>query len=144
MDQNGVLFIGEQGNQTIRAVSFDGTITTVMGGGTGPDGVATATSFGGCEAIFSRPATNELLVADLANNTVRRLSYQVDALGNVTNGVTDTVAGKSGPAGYTGDLGLATAAKLSAPFGMAEDLSGNIYLLDQFAAVVRKFQIGGI
>lgn len=144
VDRNGILFIGEEGNAVIRAVNFAGTITTVMGGGSGPDGVATMTSMGNPEAIRCRRSVDELLVPDLANHTVRRLSYTVDAQGNVLNGTTDTVAGVSGQAGYFGDLGLASSALLSAPFDLDEDQSGNIYLLDQFAAVVRKFQIGGM
>jgi sugar lactone lactonase YvrE len=143
IDQNGVIFIGEQFNAVVRAVSLDGTITTVFGGGTGPDGIATMTSLGGPEAIHSRRGLNELLVGDTAANAVRRLTYTVDAQGHVLNGVSDTVVGTVGIAGYSGDGGPATAALLSAPFDMAEDQAGNLYLLDQFAAVVRKFQIGG-
>ncbi len=144
VDRNGVIFIGDSGNALIRAINLAGIITTVMGGGSGPDGVATATSFGATEAILARANGSELLVADTANSSIRRMTYQVDAAGNVTNGVTDTVAGIAGQPGYTGDLGLATNATLSSPFGMDEDGLGNIYLLDQFAAVVRKFQIGGM
>lgn len=142
-DRNGVIFVSDGDNSRIRAVNFSGTIQTVMGGGTGPDGVATATSMVSALSILSRHGLDELVISDLGDHTLRRLSYQVDAAGNVLNGVTDTIAGTSGSPGFSGDGGSAIAALLSSPVGTAEDPQGNLYVLDQFAAVVRKIQVGG-
>jgi len=52
-------------------------------------------------------------------------------------GIITLVAG-TGYYGDTGNGGLATAAQLVAPQGVAVDSAGNIYISDQYAAVVRK------
>lgn len=52
-----------------------------------------------------------------------------------------TVAG-NGAAGYSGDGGLATVAKLFGPTGVAVDLAGNIYIADFTNNCVRKVSIG--
>jgi sugar lactone lactonase YvrE len=146
IDQNGIIFIGEDVNARVRAINpATGTIHTVLGGGTGPDGVATLTSIGGTQAILSLPGTNQLLVADTRGNAIRRLTYSIDPVsGDVTGGISDTVAGTSGVSGFSGDLGPATGALLSLPIGLDADSNGTIYILDQFAACVRRFQIGGM
>jgi sugar lactone lactonase YvrE len=56
----------------------------------------------------------------------------VDTTGKIT-----TVAG-TGASGYTGDGGSATAAQLYFPEGVAVDASGNIFIADNFNAVIRK------
>jgi sugar lactone lactonase YvrE len=52
-------------------------------------------------------------------------------------GLITTVAG-TGIGGYSGDIGLATAAELSWPFGVAVDGAGNIYVADQNNNCIRK------
>jgi uncharacterized protein (TIGR03437 family) len=63
-------------------------------------------------------------------------------------GIITTVAG-SGPIGYyfgsfSGDGGLATAATLNQPSGVAVDVSGNLYIADTFNFRVRKVSPSGI
>jgi hypothetical protein len=75
-----------------------------------------------------------LYFADAGNQRVRR----VDA----GTGIIRTVAG-NGTAGYTGDNGAATSAKLDAPAGLAVDSQGQVYILSNSATtgtaqVVRK------
>ena len=53
------------------------------------------------------------------------------------NGVLTRIAG-NGRAGNSGDQGLATAAQLSYPLGMALDGGGNLYVADRDANVVRR------
>lgn len=57
--------------------------------------------------------------------------FKVDVNGNLT-----LVAG-NGRSGYTGDGGAATAAQLEYPDGIAVDASGNVYVADMAANVVR-------
>src|SRR5262249_37917566 len=62
--------------------------------------------------------------------------FKVDANGNLTR-----LAG-NGRAGYSGDGGPATAAQLSFPMGIAIDASGNVFVADRDASVVRKIANG--
>jgi len=53
-----------------------------------------------------------------------------------------TVAG-DGAAGYSGDGGLATSAALNAPFGVAVDAAGNLYIADTSNNRIRKVAANG-
>jgi hypothetical protein len=55
-----------------------------------------------------------------------------------------TIAGIAGSYGYNGDGIPATSAKLSAPSGIAIDISGNIYVAEQDNNRVRKISTSGI
>jgi sugar lactone lactonase YvrE len=55
-----------------------------------------------------------------------------------------TFAGKTGTPDFTGDGGPATGAKLNGPYGVALDLSGNLYIADYQNDVVRKIAINGV
>ena len=68
---------------------------------------------------------------DSNHNTVRK----------VLNGVITTVAGTGAP-GYSGDAGLATGAQFNAPWGVAVDVSGNLYISDSGNNVIRKVTNG--
>ena len=70
-----------------------------------------------------------LFIADSANSRVREISG-----GNI-----DTVAG-NGTAGYSGDGGLATAAQLGGPTGVAADSNGRIYVADAGNRAIRLLQ----
>ena len=78
-------------------------------------------------------AAGDVFIADTANNVVRK----VDA----ATGLITTVAG-NGAAGYRGDGGLATAAELAAPTGIALDAWGNLFIADFGNHVVREVQAG--
>jgi hypothetical protein len=86
-------------------------------------------------AAFRDPAglaldvAGNLYIADSVNQAIRRVSA---ATGAVT-----TVAG-TGIAGNSGNNGLATAAQLNNPTGVALDAAGNLYIADQANNVVRK------
>jgi sugar lactone lactonase YvrE len=86
-------------------------------------------------AAFRDPAglaldvAGNLYIADSVNQAIRRVSA---ATGAVT-----TVAG-TGIAGNSGNGGLATAAQLNNPTGVALDAAGNLYIADQANNVVRK------
>jgi hypothetical protein len=79
-------------------------------------------------------ASGGFLVADTGNNVIRK----VDADGDIS-----TVAGTPLEAGYSGDGGAATAAKLSGPMGVA-DLGGGAYAIaDTGNGVVRVVDATG-
>jgi len=64
-------------------------------------------------------------------------------LGTAPGQVITTVAG-AGVAGYSGDGGAATAARLNSPFGVAVDSGGNLYITDTNNHRVRKVTTAGV
>lgn len=74
-------------------------------------------------------ASGNLYVADTFNHCVRR----VDS----ATGVVATVAG-DGKAGYSGDGGPATQARLNEPYGIVLDRRGNLYIADRQNRRVRR------
>ena len=123
VDSSGNLYIADTNNDRIRKVDADGTITTVAGTGmdgfSGDSGPATAAQLDFPTGVALDEAGN-LFIADVSNHRIR----MVDAFGTIT-----TVAG-GGIAGFSGDGGPATAAKLSNPAGVTVAGFGNIYIAD--------------
>ena len=74
-------------------------------------------------------AHGNLYLADSNNNRIRRVDF--------VTGTISTVAG-NGTAGYSGDGGLATAAMISSPGGVALDGAGNLYFADSNNDVIRR------
>jgi uncharacterized protein (TIGR03437 family) len=111
------------------------TIYTVAGNGTlgytGDNGPATSAEIHGPYAVATDSA-GDLYIADSGNNVIRK----------VANGVITTVAG-NGTMGYSGDNGPATSAQLDAPYGVAVDSAGNLYIADSANNVIRKVS-GGV
>ena len=93
-----------------------GTGTAGATGDAGPAASATLKA-PGATAV---DALGNLYIADTANNAIRRVA---------PGGTISRVAG-TGTAGSTGDGGLATAATLNAPAGVALDPAGNVYIAD--------------
>jgi sugar lactone lactonase YvrE len=111
-----------------------GTITTVAGSGTagfaGDGGPATAAQLSEPPGVAVDPAGN-LFIADRLNHRVRMVAADT--------GIITTVAG-TGTAGFGGDGGPATGARLSVPRGVALDASGNLFIADFGNARVRKVE----
>jgi hypothetical protein len=109
-----------------------GLINTVAGTGTagysGDNGAATSAALYAPQSLAVDIYGN-IYIDDYFNNRIRLL--------NVSTGIITTVAG-TGAAGYSGDGGSATSAKLNYPGGIAVDGSGNIYIADSTNSVVRK------
>jgi uncharacterized protein (TIGR03437 family) len=118
------------------AAAFDATytISTVAGSGwVGDNGPATSAILVQAEGIAA-DASGNLYVSDAANHRVRKLS---------PSGIITTVAG-TGVAGFSGDGGPAVAAQLNAPYGLAADSHGNLYIADLGNARVRWVRPDGI
>lgn len=120
---NGTVFVADTGNHRIVRIGPDGTVATVAGTGEpghdGDGGAATAASFRAPEGV-AVGADGSLLVADTGNHVVRHVD---------TGGTVRTVAGTPGVAGDQGDHGLASAARLDSPSGVAE-VGGRVVLAD--------------
>jgi hypothetical protein len=98
--------------------TFAGTTPTAGSGGDG--GAATAAGLNAPSSVAMDAAKN-LYIADSSNNKIRMVS--------AATGKISTFAG-TGTASNTGDGGLATAATLNAPQGVAVDNAGNVYIAD--------------
>jgi len=133
VDGAGNVYVADSGNWRVRRVdAATGVITTVAGNGaqgySGDGGPAAAASLGLITGM-AVDASGNLYLADYGNNCIRRVS--------AATGIITTVVG-TGVAGYAGDGGPATAARLYGPRGIALDLSGNLYITDEVNVRVRK------
>ena len=137
IDSAGNLYVCDNSNNRIRKVSVTGIVTTVVG--TGASGISgdggpasSATLYLPTSVKFDRYWN--LYITERGNNDVRKVT---------PSGIITTVAG-NGAAGYSGDGGPATTAMLNAPYGLAFDAAGNMYIADAFNEAIRKVSTSGI
>jgi len=131
VDGSGNVFISDEFNHRIRKIDASGIITTIAGTGTagfsGDGGQAAS-------ATMNRPmglavdASGAVYFADYANQRVRKVS---------SSGTITTVAG-NGVAGFSGDGGSGTYAKLNYPVAVAVDSYGKVYIADTNNFRVRR------
>nr|AUN36709.1 hypothetical protein [uncultured bacterium] len=138
VDGAGNLYIADYGNHAIRRVDgTSGNITTIAGDGTpeytGDGGLATAARLNHPYAL-ALDGNGNLFIAELDNDVIRK----IDTSGNIS-----TVAGNHS-AGFSGDGGPATNAKLSGPVGVAFDKAGDFYIADHFNNALRKVDVDGV
>ncbi len=136
---NGDFYIADIGNQRIRLVTASNkNIATVVGNNiastSGDGGPATAASVNGPQSVALDGAGN-IYISESGGNRVRKIDK---------NGIITTVAGIGGPGGYGGDGGLATAARLYDPRGIALDAAGNLYIADYLNSRIRRVTTDGI
>ncbi len=118
-----------------------GNIYTVAGNGmiafSGDGGPATSAELNGAIGVAADAAGN-LAIADPGNNRVRVAAASTGTLYGkpLTAGNIYTIAG-SRFAGFSGDGGPGTSAKLKAPDGVAADPAGNVLIADTQNARVR-------
>jgi trimeric autotransporter adhesin len=134
-DNSGNMYISEVVNHTIRRVNTSGIINTIAGdggsGSTGDGGAATAAKFNSPFGL-AFDASGNLYVADDANHKIRKI--------DMTTGIVTTIVG-NGVAGSTGDGGLATAAQIEYPVGLAIDASNILYFSEFSTGKIRKVNL---
>ena len=133
VDSVGNVYIADTSNNRIRKITpGTGVISTVagtgVGGFTGEGGPATGARVNAPVGMAVDAAGN-FYFADYYNQRIRKVT--------VATGIISTVAG-SGVAGFLGDGGVATAAQLSYPTGVAVDTAGNLYIADSSNHRIRK------
>ena len=133
-DASGNLLIADTGNQRIRQVTTGTTfINTIAGGGMGGDGGSPTLATLANPWDVAEDGSGNIFIVDQGNNRVREIVK--------STGLIVTVAG-NGFAGFSGDGGLATAAELNSPSGVAVDSNGNLYITDSNNLVVRAVNMG--
>jgi sugar lactone lactonase YvrE len=119
VDAKSNLYIADSGNYRVRKVDGDGRITTV-------------------------PATKREqpsgVVVDAKGNLYIASSNRIRRVG--TDGKITTVAG-TGSAGFSGENGPATRARLNSPTDVAVDAKGNLYIADSYNHRVRRVSTTG-
>jgi sugar lactone lactonase YvrE len=130
-DRKGTLYVADWQNNRVRKIDPTGTITTLAGTGkagfSGDGGPATRAKLNFPWGVTVDDGGN-VYITDRYNYRVRK----VDPAGTIT-----TFAG-TGVAGYSGDGGPATSARLNSPYGMAVDSQGNVYVIDHSNMRVRR------
>lgn len=132
---DGALYFCEYTGQRIRRIGKDGVLTTIAGTGevgyTGDGGPA-------LEATFSKPHelrfddAGDLYIVDMVNHAVRKIAMKT--------GIITTLAG-TGEAGYSGDGGPATAARLKQPHSIQFGADGDLFVCDIGNHVIRRIDM---
>lgn len=141
---DGGIYILDQRNQVIRLIDPEGIIHTVAGtvrtpgfAGDGGDPLQAQFSF----PTGSNPQPNggialdedgKLYVADTRNHRIRVIDFEANTV--------DTIAG-TGEAGYSGDGGPATEAKINNPRKLTVGPDGRLYFGDEFNHRIRAIDL---
>lgn len=129
VDADGNIYIGDEGNSSIRKITSDGNVSTLAGNGkfSYSDGVGRNAAFNAPGAI-ALDAEGNLFVADYFNNSIRKVSPTGNVskiAGNLKKGFAD---------------GKASEAQFHYPFGIAVNQEGVIYVGDHFNHRVRMIK----
>jgi len=144
LDGAGNVYIVDQGANRVRKVDASGIIANLAGvsgnpapieGNTGDGGVATSATLSGPMGVAVDRAGN-IFIADTGNSRVRR----IDPTGTITNFAGDAAA----TPGNSGDGGLAGAANLRYPMGIAVDSLGDVYIADTMNNRIRMVDSSGL
>jgi len=143
-DASGNLYVADQGNNVIRKIATDGTVSTfagmagIPGYRNGEANVSYLKNSADSLCLFRSPqglamdASGNLFVADRGNQVIRKIT----PAGRVT-----TIAG-AGTHGYYNATD--EAAYFYNPTSLCVDASGNVYVTDSGNSAIRKITTGGV
>ncbi len=144
-DTSGNIYIADTADERIREITLStGLITTVAGdgftnpdgsGGYNNDGITAITAELNSPYAVAFDAAGNMYIPDSGNNRVRMVSA---ISGSITPASLISTFAGNGTAAYAGDNGLATAAEVWAPSGVALDSAGNVYIADTGNRAIRK------
>jgi sugar lactone lactonase YvrE len=126
-DAGGGVLVADTGNNAIRRIAPDGSVTTVAGDGIPGylDGPARQARFRGPTGI-AVDAAGRIIVADAYNDRIRAIH---------PDGTVSTLAGSGAPGFADAPV---TAAAFDTPSGVAVDAAFNIYVADLGNVAIRK------
>jgi trimeric autotransporter adhesin len=138
IDTSNVLYIADAGNCRIRKLNGT-TISTVAGDGTcgysGDNGSAINAELNQPGGIAVDSSFN-LYIYDTFNYAIRKVTK--------SNAKITTIAGTPQTSGFSGDGGLATAAKIAQGENLIVDSTGaTVTIADQYNLRIRQFTVGG-
>jgi sugar lactone lactonase YvrE len=127
-DASAGIYLADAGNNAIRQVGLDGTVTTLAGGTAGSvDGQGSAARFSGPQGL-GLGGDGFLYVADTGNSTLRRMG--------VSDYEVTTLAGTAGTTGsHDGEAAL-----FYLPQGLVIDASGILSVADTGNATIRRLE----
>jgi len=135
VDAGGNVYVADTSNHTVRKIASDGTVTTLAGTPGVPGAVDALIS---TSVRFNHPwgvsadANGNVYVADCTNNDIRKIR---------NSGVVITVAGTPGLAGDVDAVGAD--ARFNAPYGVAADNNGNVFVADYNNHTIRQMASDG-
>lgn len=133
-DPAGNLLVADTGNDTLRRIAPDGTVTTLAGAA----GVPGSTDAVGSAARFNAPiglavdASGIAYIGDSGNHTLRRMAV---------DGTVTTYAGLAGKPGFLN--GTASTAQFNQPNGVALAPDGTLYVADYGNSCIRAVSPAG-
>lgn len=137
VDTNGIVYVADTGNYTIRKITPAGAVTTLAGaaGNFGStDATGSSARFYEPEGIAVNSAGTLIYVADTWNHTMRQVT---------SAGVVTTLAGSAG--NYGSADGAGSSASFDQPQGLGMDGAGNLYVGDTGNQTIRKVtSVGGV
>jgi DNA-binding beta-propeller fold protein YncE len=138
-DASGNLFVADYGNNVIRKIATDGTVSTYAGNGVAAfvDGKAIGVAAFNGPAGLAFDSKGNLFVADENNNMIRKITS--------TGGVSLFAGAQSG--GYTNltvDSASGNWGAFSKPSGLFFDPKGNLYVTDQNNSAIRQITPAGV
>ena len=137
VDSGGDLFVADTEDNVVREITTSGIIIQVAGnekeGYSGDGGNALKAKLDAPQDVAVN-AAGDVYIADTDNNVIREVTPK---------GKISTFAG-TGKAGYSGDGGKATKAKLTSPTGVAVDALGNVYIADAGNSLIRRVSTTGV
>jgi sugar lactone lactonase YvrE len=131
---NGTIYVADSGNHVLRAISPNGSVTTLAGNPENwgvENGSGTNARFNGPVGLALDGQEN-LFVADSNNHTIRKIT---------PDGSVSTWAGIPGVDGCVG--GDAQSATFCKPAELAFDRQNNLFVADSFNHVIRKIAPDG-
>ena len=144
VDAHGNTYVADWGDNEIRRIAPDGSISTVAGSGIpcwsapscGDGGAATDAALSFPDGVAVAP-DGSVYIADTGDNEIRKVS----PVGKVTRFAGNGSECSQPPT--CGDGGPATSAQLSAPAAVAVGPSGAVYIADTGDSEVRKVSAAG-
>ena len=134
VDGDGNVYVADNNNHTIRKITPAGVVTT-LAGTAGSSGSADGT---GADARFNSPSGvavdggGNVYVAEYSNHTIRKITPA---------GVVTTLVGAANESGFSDGRG--PFARFYAPYGVAVDGDGNVYVADYANHAIRKVTPAG-